>query len=72
MSRPALVTRSGKRGILGQKSITRVHGLGAGRLGGHQDRGLIEIAFACRRGRPDADGDVRAANISEHRDRLSE
>src|ERR1700737_2245367 len=49
-------------GVLGQKPVSGVNGLGTGRLGGEQYCCLVKIAMSCGR-RTDADRDVRTTNV---------
>jgi hypothetical protein len=53
-------------GVLGEKAVPRVHRVGAGDLGGADDRRDVEIALG-RGGRPDADGFVREAHVERLR-----
>ena len=56
----------GEVGVLRQKSVAWMDRLRPGRLGGEQDRRLVQIAM-CGRWRADADGDVGAADVGASR-----
>ena len=57
-----LVENFGETGVLGQKAVARMHGVGAGDLAGREQGGHVEIGIARRR-RPDADAFVGELDV---------
>ena len=66
----ALFHHLGELGVLGQEAVAGVDGVGAGDLGGADERGHVQVAGARRR-RPDADLLVGEADVQRSRRRRS-